>query len=160
MALTEKDEAKIANGAIQILKDPKAFCKGSWFIDRQYAKEDSLAQFYEGGDIEGKPIPHEDRPVDIDPTNSREDFQALRETLEKNNSTLANPNFMVCGQGAIFVSAALQGYSYDDAQEVLAKTQEVVGDIPSFNDEEDTTFGDVRGFLRDGFKSFVKGVKA
>ncbi len=151
--LTEKDELKIANGAIQILKNPKAFCKSHWFLSKQVQDHETA-----GGstDAEGA--------RSIDPTHE-DGYDQLADYCEQSGASLANPTFQVCGEGAIYTSAAIQGFSYGEARQVLIKVTGAVADnpvveesyIPEINDNDETTRPELKAVLEDGFAKSIKG---
>lgn len=124
-------EQKIAEGAIQILTNPGTFCKGSWMKEKAAGESD---------------------------INFRPGFDELKRRAERGEvGSLANPNFQVCGQGAIYASAALQGYSYDQARAVVLKVEQETGSIPDFNDGARATRLRVRALLEKGFSTVIPG---
>lgn len=84
-------------GAVQILTNADNFCTGSWL----QAKDDDAN-------------PSLDWEGDGEITENM--FDDLKERLAEAGSTLSNPNFTVCGEGAIYVSAALKGATAAEAQ--------------------------------------------
>ncbi len=145
MARKSKKQQEIMDGALEILANPDSFCKNHYFKYRgPLAKRNQI----------------------IDPS-YREGFNVLQEKLQTIGATTAEPNFQVCGEGAIYVSAAIQGYTYDDAYRVCENVADgnaanggVGYGIPEVNDAKGTTREDVREYLSSwGRKLLFKGQK-